>query len=110
MDIEQACVAAHDLPSSWTQSAPGEQLRALRESRGISQRHLAEESGVDQSDIGRIERGADARLSTWKRLFGALGFDAMLAPLPISDDAEDFLRDELQRRQERMEAGRMRRW
>ena len=34
------------------------QLVELREKRGLTQTELAERSGVDQSDISRIERGS----------------------------------------------------
>ena len=63
-----------------------------------------------QAFICRLERGADGSWSTWKRLFAALGFDAVLAPLPACEDAEDFLKDAARERRERMEAGRQSRW
>ena len=89
---------------------PGERLRALRLSLEISQRHLAESSGVDQSVVCRLERGADARWETWRRLFAALGFDVVLTPAPSTEDLEDFLQDGIQRRKDRMETGRTSRW
>ena len=88
---------------------PGEQLRALRRSLGVSQRHLAEVSGVDQAVVCRLERGTDALWTTWQRLFVALGYGAVLMPVS-AEDAEDFLQDGIQRRKDRMEAGRMARW
>jgi transcriptional regulator with XRE-family HTH domain len=108
--LEDACLAATHLPRSWVQASPGEQLRTLRGDRGVSQRQLAEESGVDQAFLSRLERGADARWETWKKLFGALGYEAVLAPLPVSEEAVELLRDETQRRKERMEAARLARW
>jgi transcriptional regulator with XRE-family HTH domain len=58
--------------------------RALREARrraGLSQRELAEKSGVPQSTIGRIEAGAvDPRARTLDRLLRACGLDLELAP------------------------------
>ena len=109
-DLDQACVAAGSIPRSWARATPGQQLRALRLSRNVSQRHLADESGVDQADISRLEQGADARWSTWQRLYTALGFEVVLAPLPSSEDAEDLIQDENLRRLDRMEAGRNARW
>jgi len=108
--LERVFSAAAAVPTSWARSAPGEQLRALRLGRGISQRHLADESGVDQADISRLERGADARWETWRKLFKGLGFDAVLAPLPMCEEAEDLLREAAQRRKDRIEEGRMSRW
>ena len=88
---------------------PGEQLRAHRRSLNISQRHLAEESGIDQSVICDLERGADARWTTWNRLFRALGCHAVLVEDDL-EETEDYLRDGIQRRKDRMESGRMARW
>ncbi|MBI5623279.1 MAG: helix-turn-helix transcriptional regulator [Elusimicrobia bacterium] len=49
-------------------------LKKLREGRGISQRQLAEHAGVHASVVSRAERGEDAKLSTWGRLFEGLGY------------------------------------
>jgi transcriptional regulator with XRE-family HTH domain len=91
---------------------PGPLLHELRLSRGISQNHLAELARVDQAVVSRLERGADARWSTWTRLFEALGFEASLTALLLlgDDDTEDFLNDGIQRRKDRMEDGRNARW
>jgi transcriptional regulator with XRE-family HTH domain len=51
-------------------------LRWARRRAGLTQRQLAEKTGVPQSTIGRIESGAtDPRLSTLRRLLRACGFD-----------------------------------
>ena len=48
-------------------------LRELRGERGWTQAELAEQSGVPQADISRIENGRlDARWSTLQRLLAAL--------------------------------------
>jgi len=88
---------------------PAEQLRAKRNALGVSQRHLAETSGVPQSVISALERGGDGRWSTWKRLFDSLGFTAVLMP-EGTDDVEDLYNDGIQRRKDRMENGRAARW
>ena len=107
--LEEVSVALRSVPKSWQEASPGEQLRALRRSRRVSQRHLADESGVDQADISRLEHGADARLSTWKKLFLALGYGAVLLPLFSCEDTADWLEVGTMQRNERMEAGRTRR-
>ena len=89
---------------------PGEQLRALRRLREISQRHLAEVSGVDQSVICRLERGAGALWPTWRKLFSALGYDVVLKPSSDVEEWEGYLEDGAQGRKDRMEAGREARW
>jgi hypothetical protein len=58
----------------------------------------------------RRSRGADAHWPTWKRLFAAFGCEVVLREGPCSDDVEDFLQDGVQRRKDRMEAGRTARW
>lgn len=108
--IDAACNTASSLPTEWSRASPGEQLRALRLMRGISQRHLAEHSGVAQSVISRLEHGADAHWETWKELFAALGYEVVIAPLAYSDEWEGLLQDETYARGLRAEAGRMSRW
>lgn len=53
-------------------------LSAARAAAGISQKELAERTGIDQSDISKIERGiANPSVSTLKRL--AIGLGAELS-------------------------------
>jgi transcriptional regulator with XRE-family HTH domain len=47
--------------------AAGNQLRTLREQKGLSQEKLAIEAGVDQSGLSKIER-IGPQLSNWGRL------------------------------------------
>ena len=65
-------------------------LKAIRESRHLTQGQLAVKSGVAQSIISRIERGVitNIRLSTARQLADALGVeisDLMVAPSPPAD-------------------------
>lgn len=48
-------------------------LAELRESRGLTQRQLAERLGVSQVNVSRIERAEDTQLSTINRYVEALG-------------------------------------
>jgi transcriptional regulator with XRE-family HTH domain len=90
---------------------PGAQLRFRRRSLEISQCHLAEFSGIGQTVISRIEAGADARWSTLKRLFNAVGREIVVADEPYGeDDLQDFLRHGIRLREDAMEAGRKARW
>jgi transcriptional regulator with XRE-family HTH domain len=89
---------------------PGDQLRSRRLSQEISQRHLAEVSGVTQSVISRLERGAGASVPTWKRLFGALGYGIVLKPEKYTEESGALLEDQKRARGDRVEAGRERRW
>jgi transcriptional regulator with XRE-family HTH domain len=58
--------------------------RMLRESRArarLTQRQLAEKSGIPQETIARIERGrADPRVNTLDRLLGACEFGLEVLP------------------------------
>jgi transcriptional regulator with XRE-family HTH domain len=56
-------------------------LKAARESRGLSQRALSEKSGVPQGHISKIENGAvDLRLSSLVALARALDLELALVP------------------------------
>ena len=48
-------------------------LRALREAAGATQEEVADRSGMDQSEISRIEQRDDLKLSTLRRYAQALG-------------------------------------
>lgn len=54
----------------------GELLRSRRKALKISQQELASLTGVDQSNLSRIEHGkVPATLETYLRLLSALGLD-----------------------------------
>jgi transcriptional regulator with XRE-family HTH domain len=108
--LEHVSLVAVSTPNSWSKTPPADLLRALRRARGISQRHLAEMSGVDQSVISGLEHGADGRWSTWERLFSVLGFRAVPLPVSASDETDDLIRREIADRKERIEEGRLARW
>ena len=106
MDLDRVFRAAGRLPLNWIDAKPGEKLRALRQDRRVSQAQLAQEAGLAQSVVCRLEKGADARLSTWKALFEALGYYAVLTPFPVAEEIEDLLNEGRERRQQRAEDGR----
>ncbi|MEK7389218.1 MAG: helix-turn-helix transcriptional regulator [Elusimicrobiota bacterium] len=80
-------------------------LKTLRAERGISQLQLAEHAGVRSSVVHRAERGADAKLSTWGKLFAGLGYRLMIDAAESSEDAGGFLLEEAERRQDRRLGG-----
>jgi ribosome-binding protein aMBF1 (putative translation factor) len=62
-------------------------LIELRRSRGLTQQQLAERSGVAQSEISRIERGAiHPTDTTWKRLAEALNAELRLVQVQSSPE------------------------
>ena len=78
----------------------GRLLREWRGKRRTSRRVLAEFAGVSHTSFARAERGADARVSTWERLFEALGCRLVLTVEEAdgADDCEDYLLHETDRR------------
>lgn len=68
-----------------------QRLAQVREARGITQTQLAEQLGVTQVNISRIERAEDTRLSTLCRYVEGLGgqvqlfavFDEQSVPLSL---------------------------
>jgi transcriptional regulator with XRE-family HTH domain len=76
-------------------------LKELRHERGISQRQLADEAGVNPAQVNRVERGRDARLSTWARLFEGLGYRLTLETAELCEEAPELLAEEAERRRER---------
>jgi predicted transcriptional regulator len=85
----------------------GERLRHWRWKRRASRRVLGDYAGVNHSVIGRAERGGDARLSTWLKLFDALGCELTIgiAEQEGAADAEDDLVQETDRRQQKCAEG-----
>ncbi|WP_405181543.1 helix-turn-helix domain-containing protein [Nocardia sp. NBC_01377] len=71
----------------------GERLQAVRKRRGLTQRELAESSGVSLSLIRKIEQGErdDTRVDTLRRFAVALGcpVTALLGPGPYSTPSSE---------------------
>jgi HTH-type transcriptional regulator/antitoxin HipB len=61
-------------------AAIGPLLAAERERQGVSQGALARRLGIAQSNLSRIEHGADLRLSTLLDIARALRLEPMLVP------------------------------
>lgn len=76
-------------------------LQELRAGRGISQRQLADEAGVDPGLVNRVERGRDARLSTWAKLFEGLGYRLRFEMIELCEEGAELLSDESERRKAR---------
>jgi transcriptional regulator with XRE-family HTH domain len=55
-------------------------LRARRLELGLSQAEVAKRAGIEQSQVSKLERGLDVRLSTLVRVLTALDLDMELAP------------------------------
>lgn len=79
----------------------GSQLRAMRRERGISQRVLADSLGLDHSVVSRVERGLDAQLTTWTKLFWGLGYEVRFEAEELGGETGECLAEEAERRRER---------
>ena len=80
-------------------------LRQLRQERRISQLQLADEAGVDASVVNRAERGMNARLDTWEKLFEGLGYQLLIDVTELSEESGDLLSEEAVRRRENRRLG-----
>ncbi|MBR2800969.1 MAG: helix-turn-helix domain-containing protein [Erysipelotrichaceae bacterium] len=83
LDLETETVYEEGITVHKGKPAPyselGEQVQALRAEKDLSQKELALLTGIDQSDISRIERGtANLSLKTLQRLAEALGAEVKI--------------------------------
>lgn len=91
-------------PSRWVRRN-GRRLEELRRERRISCKQLADEAGVNVSQVARVESGRDARLSTLLKLYAGLGYLVRLELTQICEEAGPLLDAEAGRRWDRREAG-----
>lgn len=63
------------------------------------------DSGVNASVVSRAERGQDALLSTWERLFEGLGYRLELEAAASSEEGPELPVEESERRRERRREG-----
>ncbi len=68
----------------------GEQMRALRERRGLSQSQLAELTGIAQPNVSRLEAGTTGlpKLDTLQRIAEALELELSITITDPSSDEE----------------------
>lgn len=74
---------ARRVPAPWRDDPPERWFEWIRCMLETTQEQIARRSGLDQSVVSRLEGGFDARLSSWRRAYAALGFDLVL--LPVAD-------------------------
>jgi len=80
-------------------------LKQIRRDRAVSQLQLADQAGVNPSVVNRAERGEDARLSTWAKLFEGLGYRLLFDATELCEEAGDLLSEEAEQRRERRREG-----
>ena len=69
------------------EGAPGSTLAEARSRAGLTQTQVAERLGISQSDVSKLERRADMRLSTLRAYAGAIGFRLHVALEGPGDEA-----------------------
>lgn len=89
---ELAMEAAQKLPPDWLDWPPDRAFEHVRCLFKYSQDDLSLKSGVAQSIVSRVEGGFDAKLSTWTRLYAAMGLKLIL--VPYSDKTLEELQEE----------------
>lgn len=80
-------------------------LKQLRQDRRISQLQLADHAGVDASVVNRAERGKNAKLATWEKLFQGLGYRLLIEATELSEESGELLIEEADRRHENRRQG-----
>lgn len=60
------------MSAAWQEMSPGQEIRAYRRLKGISQSELARRAGVNKGTIVRIEQNENIRLDTLERVREAL--------------------------------------
>lgn len=68
-------------PEVWRQEPAHFHVWLARKRAGLTQAELAGRAKMQQSLVARVERGRDARISTMRRLYEALGYRMLILPL-----------------------------
>jgi hypothetical protein len=77
--LEAFAAALPQLLRHWPEGRWFSQIRCVFR---MSQERIGRLSGLHPSVVSRLEGSRDARLSTWRRAYDALGFDVILLPVP----------------------------
>jgi transcriptional regulator with XRE-family HTH domain len=74
-------------PSWQGHEALGQQIRALRRMRGVTQRALAQRVGLSRTSVTNIELGRQpVTVEMFYRITAALGFACHVKLVPVQDD------------------------
>lgn len=76
------------------------ELSRLRRERGISQLQLADEAKINSSVVNRAERGGNATLETWIKLFAGLGYVLLFDVQELAEECGEVLAEEAERRRD----------
>jgi DNA-binding XRE family transcriptional regulator len=81
--IELILKIREDAPPQLTEWPSHRTVQYFRSRLEFTQDEIARKAGLTQSQVSRVESGADCLLSTWTKVYAAMGF--RLALLPLSD-------------------------
>ena len=73
--------AAAAIPEHWRTQPAARNFQEIRCRLRFTQAELAGKAGLVQSQVSRVEGGEEALLSTWTRLYEAMGFGLVLLPV-----------------------------
>lgn len=79
--VELLLESAEAAPLELKDWPPERMFQYLRCRLRFTQGELARKAGLTQSQVSRVESGADCLLSTWTRAYAAMGFVLRLLPL-----------------------------
>lgn len=80
--IDQLSACARGAPKEWVRWTLDRQVWYLRKIADLTQQELACRAGLVQSHVAKVEAGRDVRVSTLRRLYGAMGWELLLLPHP----------------------------
>lgn len=75
-------------PGSCASVELGEMLQLMRRRFRLNRVEMALRAGLSARVVSRIEKGADMRLSTLKKLFAAVGCRPVILPADVLDDLD----------------------
>ncbi len=85
--LDELLTAGRSLPERWRTMPADEAFEYLRCRFRYGQEELALKTGMTQARISLLEGGADAKLSTWRRVYAAMGFELVILPVTRLDEA-----------------------
>lgn len=77
------------VPEPFGEWTPGRSFLAIRSRLNFTQEEVGLLAGITQSQVSRVEGDGDARISTWRRLYAAMGFELLLLPRGGRNRARD---------------------
>ena len=69
------------IPEDYRAWPPARMVQFIRCRLGLTQHELASKAGLAPSQLSRLEGGKDCLLSTWARVYAALGMNFCVLPL-----------------------------